>query len=534
MTLLFLDSVVDANAINRLQLRQDLPHPTQQVFDGESAMFKQQGLCRLFDTNMEKRKSSMSLCDNVCGGDLFSREAKVQGTVSVTCINIDAGGGLAQDNRPHPDPDGDEYRMGYCKCSFPVMEYLADEFVGVVLPAIAATACAVLYGAMKTIVETVVEVGVEFIPVVGPEASMALRVGVSAAKTLAENGGTALSFLDYYQNPCGPQAQEAMDIINNAFNPMSLAMDAAGLAEAIPCPGGKICGKKGGKGGKGDKSDPDPPPKTPSVPDPAPGTGPAPGSAPASDSVPAPGSGARPNPGDAPGLVTVAPGPATAQAPAPSPPNASPPPSPPNPSPPNPSPPNPSPPSPPPLIGLFSQLVGAATPSQTPASPDPTSSTETPSQTDSSTNTDSTDSNPQASETETSPSAPKETELTETEPEVPASTREPDSEAQTAEEATATEEPAATTAEPTETAEPTKSTKTKKPTKSVKSTTAESAETTEEALTEEPTETVEEPTKSTKTGKPTKSAMSTTKEAQSEEPTEEPLIGKGRGERMLG
>ena len=508
-TLLFLESVVDASAINRLQLRDSKPPPTQQVFDGESVMFRQQGLCRLYDTNMEKRKSSMSLCDNVCGGDLFSRDAKVQGTVSVTCINL---GGLPRDNALHPDPDGHEYRMGYCKCSFPVLEYAVEEFVNVVLPAIAAAACAVMYGAFKTIFETVLEVGLMFVPVIGPEASMALRVAVQAAKTLAENGGTALNFLQYYQNPCGPQGEEAMNIINTAFNPLSLATDAAGLAPPIPCPGGKICGKKSG-GKSGDKPEapnppPNPPPKTPpSVPEPRPGTEPAPAPAPAPNPAPIQGSGARPNPGDAAGLELV-----------------------------------------PPIVSPPPSIPSQSPPSQPSASVTSTSSAEAPSKVDLSTSTDSIASITQAYNTGTSSVASKETvkseahgiwaqilaqinnkddpssqtaptaiedvevtstpstteesesnsphsstnsveitgdpEFTETEPAESTLADKSNFVAQTTEENVAIEEPAATTDEATTeekteiAGKPTKSTKAKTPTKSAKSTNTESTKTT--------------------------------------------------------
>jgi hypothetical protein len=159
----------------------------------------------------------------------------------MSCVQL---GGLPSDNKPAPDPDGDMYIMGYCKCDFPEVEFLAEEFIGVILPALGSAICATWYSAVKEIFETSLEIGASFIPVLGPEASIGLRMATQGAKTLAENGGTAANFLSWYQNPCGPRAQDEMDAISGAFNPLSAATDASGIALPIPCPKGKKCGKK--------------------------------------------------------------------------------------------------------------------------------------------------------------------------------------------------------------------------------------------------------------------------------------------------
>ncbi|EPE30233.1 hypothetical protein GLAREA_12956 [Glarea lozoyensis ATCC 20868] len=241
LSLLVFGSIVNATTVNRLRARASIP--SQQSFDSESTMFRSQGQCRVYTANPTKGKAStMDLCSNVCGGDLYARAAKSSlDCVSVSCMGR---GGLPSDNPSVPDPQNDLFVMGYCKCSFPVIEFMASEFAGVVLPKIATVACATFQTAIEGVLKEALEIGANFIPVIGPEASVGLRLAIQSAKTLTKYGGDAIDFVNYVSTPCGLGGQDVVNDINNAFDFLAKVKDAAGVAEALACPPKKSCGKK--------------------------------------------------------------------------------------------------------------------------------------------------------------------------------------------------------------------------------------------------------------------------------------------------
>lgn len=104
------------------------------------------------------------------------------------------------------------------------------------LPSIAEIGCAILFNAL----DKVLEIGAVAIPGVGAEMDVGMKSAVQAAKTVAENGQDASSFIQWFAKPCG--GSKYVGMINKIFDPLSNVPDSA--VPGLGCRGKKCPGNK--------------------------------------------------------------------------------------------------------------------------------------------------------------------------------------------------------------------------------------------------------------------------------------------------
>ncbi|KAL8747664.1 MAG: hypothetical protein Q9184_007571 [Pyrenodesmia sp. 2 TL-2023] len=82
--------------------------------------------------------------------------------------------------------------------------------------------------------------------------TVGMKAGVQAAKTIAENGQDARSFLQWFDSPCGHS--KYTDMIDKIFDPLSNVPDS--VVPGLGCKGKKCPGRKDPKDGKQEGPDP--------------------------------------------------------------------------------------------------------------------------------------------------------------------------------------------------------------------------------------------------------------------------------------
>ena len=135
----------------------------------------------------------------------------------------------------YTDPDGNQYHPGECVCDIPVLDELIGDVL-MALPSIAEIGCAILFNAL----DKVLEIGAVAIPGVGAEMDVGMKSAVQAAKTVAENGQDASSFIQWFAKPCG--GSKYVGMINKIFDPLSNVPDSA--VPGLGCRGKKCPGNK--------------------------------------------------------------------------------------------------------------------------------------------------------------------------------------------------------------------------------------------------------------------------------------------------
>ncbi len=223
---------VDAASVDlagQLEIRQR--RKTQEEFDQVTTSLRDQGACRQYlRTGMTL--TSVSTCDKKCG-DLVKKAQEAGEYTSLGCV---AGG-----TPTLTDPQGNDYEIGNCVCDAPIVEEIFDDVL-MALPAIAEIGCSILFGAF----DLILNIGAAAIPGVGPAMTVGMKAGVQAAKTIAENGQDAGSFLKWFDSPCGHS--KYTDMIDKIFDPLSNVPDS--VIPGLGCKGKKCPGKKDPKDGK--------------------------------------------------------------------------------------------------------------------------------------------------------------------------------------------------------------------------------------------------------------------------------------------
>ncbi|MCJ1361949.1 hypothetical protein MMC16_001050 [Acarospora aff. strigata] len=200
---------------------------TKQQFDQTTESFTQQGLCRFY-LSPNRGPKGLEICAPKCG-DLVKKAQKAGDTTSVSCVT----GGM---NIPtHTDPDGNQYHPGKCVCDIPILEELVIDVL-MALPAIAEIGCAILFNAL----DKVLEIGAMAIPGVGATMNVGMKAAVQAAKTVAENGQGASSFIGWFGKTCGKG--KYVNMINKIFDPLSNVPDS--VVPGLGCKSKKCPGRK--------------------------------------------------------------------------------------------------------------------------------------------------------------------------------------------------------------------------------------------------------------------------------------------------
>ncbi|KAI4176196.1 MAG: hypothetical protein LQ346_007938 [Caloplaca aetnensis] len=225
---LFVDAVT-LDSTGQLETRER--RKSQEEFDQVTTSLRDQGACRQYlRTGMTL--TSVSTCDKKCG-DLVKKAQEAGEYTSLGCV---AGG-----TPTLTDPQGNDYEIGNCVCDAPIVEEIFDDVL-MALPAIAEIGCSILFGAF----DLILNIGAAAIPGVGPAMTVGMKAGVQAAKTIAENGQDASSFLKWFDSPCGHS--KYTDMIDKIFDPLSNVPDT--VVPGLGCKGKKCPGKKDPKDGK--------------------------------------------------------------------------------------------------------------------------------------------------------------------------------------------------------------------------------------------------------------------------------------------
>ncbi|KAH6679383.1 hypothetical protein B0J14DRAFT_686437 [Halenospora varia] len=234
LPLLALECISFANALvaNSVSPRRK---ETKQEFDQDTAGMMKQGACRAYP---EVGRNSLFMCEPVCG-DLVKQKVASGHPGDVTCLGS-SGPGIPT----YYDLDGHKYYIGICKCNIPVVDMLAEDLM-IALPAAAQVGCAIIFGALNA----VVELGTMAIPGAGPGMNAGMKASIQAAKTIAENGKEASTFLQWITKPCGTGPW--VDKINKIFDPLSNVPDS--VVPSLGCKKKPCPGRKGAKASRDKK-----------------------------------------------------------------------------------------------------------------------------------------------------------------------------------------------------------------------------------------------------------------------------------------
>lgn len=134
-------------------------------------------------------------------------------------------------------PGGDTYKIGACHCDLPEVVVELVEDVIEALPAIASIGCEIMMDGLGA----VLDVASFVVPEVGTPAEIGARAAVLFAKTVSENGGDALDFVNAITNPCGSNKYTQM--VDDDFSKFTDILD--------PFQGGLGCITKKCRGDKG-------------------------------------------------------------------------------------------------------------------------------------------------------------------------------------------------------------------------------------------------------------------------------------------
>ncbi|KAF4550506.1 Hypothetical protein D9617_17g047740 [Elsinoe fawcettii] len=214
----------------------------QKTFDQETTQFENVGLCRSYKTNNWNGRS-LATCNVYCKkpeaerdkqkGRGERRKIKRQdkpvgklGAEGVTCMGDTTG------NAPDlKGPDGDIFTMGKCECSAPAIAKVIAEEVLKALPMLDNILCQVATQALSV----VADLGSVVFP--GGIAVKGVATMVKAAKTIVQNGDTAVGMTSWFGDICNPDNDPKVAAVlaqgDKWFDP--LAMASSKIAEGAGC-----------------------------------------------------------------------------------------------------------------------------------------------------------------------------------------------------------------------------------------------------------------------------------------------------------
>ena len=188
-----------------LSLRDETPQ-TQEQFDETTRKFRAEGLCRTYLDLADDKATEITTCEVKCG-NLVKNGPGPEKPGSPGCIKNSAIGS------DMTDPDGNKYSPGDCSCEIPRTDQVVDA-THLILPVIDDIGCPFVYQAFDDILNK----GPAAIQQKELSMDVGMTASIEAAKTIADSGKEADSFLDWLDQPC--EVGNYTEDITKIFNPL--------------------------------------------------------------------------------------------------------------------------------------------------------------------------------------------------------------------------------------------------------------------------------------------------------------------------
>ena len=188
-----------------LSLRDETPQ-TQEQFDETTEKFRAEGLCRSYLDLADNKATEITTCEVKCG-NLVKNGPGPEKPGSPGCIkNIAIGPDMT-------DPDGNKYSPGDCSCEIPRTDQVVDD-THLILPVVDDIGCPFVYQAFDDILSK----GPAAIQQKELSMDVGMTASIEAAKTIADSGKEADSFLDWLDQPC--EVGNYTEDITKIFDPL--------------------------------------------------------------------------------------------------------------------------------------------------------------------------------------------------------------------------------------------------------------------------------------------------------------------------
>ncbi|KAL9027735.1 MAG: hypothetical protein Q9180_007285, partial [Flavoplaca navasiana] len=195
-----------------LSLGDETPQ-TREQFDEITEKFKAEGLCRSYLDLAGDTTTEITTCEVKCG-NLVKNGPGPEKPGSPGCIK---NGAIGPDMT---DPDGNRYSPGDCTCQVPRTDQVVDD-THLILPVVDDIGCPIVYQAFDDILNK----GPAAIQQKELSMDIGMTASIEAAKTIADSGKEADSFLDWLDQPC--EVGNYTEDITKIFNPLCDAKDPA-------------------------------------------------------------------------------------------------------------------------------------------------------------------------------------------------------------------------------------------------------------------------------------------------------------------